>query len=169
MIKCPFCGTENVPNTLFCIECGTYLLEDDQKGTDPLGANEIGWVGDTNNESDADGVAQEAGPQIITFKFGESQRELELSLDRAIHIGRLDAASDVFPEVDLTNDGGLERGVSRRHARILKREGAVVVEDLGSINGTFVNSKRLAPYLPEPLKDGDSLQIGRLMMDVQLR
>ena len=39
MIKCPFCGTMNVPNTLFCGECGTYLLEDDRRATDLI-ANE---------------------------------------------------------------------------------------------------------------------------------
>jgi len=50
----------------------------------------------------------------------------------------------------------------------LKREGTVVVEDLGSINGTFINGKRLAPYLPEMLNDGDSLQLGRLLIEVKL-
>ena len=58
--------------------------------------------------------------------------------------------------------------VSRRHARILKREGTVVVEDLGSINGTFINGKRLAPYLPEALHDGDQLQLGKLLIEVEL-
>lgn len=168
MIKCPFCGTLNVENTLFCIECGTYLLEDDQKGTDPLGTGEIGWVGDGDDESGAGASSKGTGPLTIRFWIPDSKREIELPLDKAIHVGRLDPTSDVFPEIDLTNDGGLERGVSRRHARILKREGTVVVEDLGSINGTFVNGKRLAPYLPEPLHDKDNLQVGRLMMEVKI-
>jgi len=45
----------------------------------------------------------------------------------------------------------------------------VVIEDLGSINGTFVNGKRLAPYLPETLSNGDIVQIGRLLIEVELR
>jgi len=169
MIKCPFCHTPHVDNTLFCSECGTYLLDDDQRGTDPLGTGEIGWVGDSSEESDAQEQAQGGGPFSIQFQIGEQKREVEVALDKAIHMGRLDPASDVFPEVDLTNDMGLEKGVSRRHARILKREGAVVVEDLGSINGTFINGKRLAPYLPEVINDGDSLQLGRLLIEVKLK
>lgn len=169
MIKCPFCQTPHVDGTLFCSECGTYLLEDAQRGTDPLGTSEIGWVGDPNIGSDTLKAYQGTGPLSIRFKIGEHKRTLEIPLNKAIHLGRLDPASDVFPEIDLTNDGGLEKGVSRRHARILKREGTVVVEDLGSINGTFINSKRLAPYLPETLNDGDILQIGRLLIDVHLK
>jgi hypothetical protein len=169
MIKCPFCHTPHVDNTLFCSECGTYLLEDDKRGTDPLGTGEIGWVGDSPEDSDAQSRFQGTGPLSIRLNIGEHKREVEAPLNKAIHMGRLDPASDVFPEIDLTEDGGLEKGVSRRHARILKREGTVVVEDLGSINGTFINGKRLAPYLPEVLSDGDSLQLGRLLIDVKLR
>ena len=54
MIKCPFCGTTHVANTLFCSECGTYLLEDDRRGTDPLGTDEIGWVGEEEEEAEAE-------------------------------------------------------------------------------------------------------------------
>ncbi|MEM7032354.1 MAG: FHA domain-containing protein [Chloroflexota bacterium] len=169
MIKCPFCHTPHVDNTLFCSECGTYLLEDDQRGTDPLGTGEIGWVGDSADGVDGQGRYQGTGPLAIRLNIGDQRRELEVPLNKAIHMGRLDPASDVFPEVDLTNDQGLEKGVSRRHARILKREGSVVVEDLGSINGTFINGKRLAPYLPEMLTDGDSLQLGRLLIEVHLK
>ena len=167
MIKCPFCHTTHVANTLFCSECGTYLLEDDRRGTDPLGTGEIGWVGQ-EDESGLPPTVQGSGPLGVRLHIGESGREVEASLSKAIHLGRLDPASDVFPEIDLSGDGGLEKGVSRRHARILKREGTVVVEDLGSINGTFINGKRLAPYLPEALHDGDQLQLGKLLMEVEL-
>lgn len=169
MIKCPFCGTSHVANTLFCSECGTYLLEDDRRGTDPLGTDEIGWVGEGEDEPEADSLVKGTGPLSIRLRIGDDGREVEATLAKAVHLGRLDPASDVFPEVDLTSDNGLEKGVSRRHARILKREGTVVVEDLGSINGTFINGKRLAPYLPEALHHGDQLQLGKLLIEVHLR
>jgi hypothetical protein len=168
MVKCPFCGTTHVANTLFCSECGTYLLEDDRRGTDPLATEEIGWVGE-EDDTQTEAELRSTGPLAIRLRIGEGAREVEASLSKAIHLGRLDPASDVFPEIDLTNDNGLERGVSRRHARILKREGDVVVEDLGSINGTFINGRRLAPYLPEVLHDGDQLQLGKLLVEVQMR
>jgi pSer/pThr/pTyr-binding forkhead associated (FHA) protein len=142
-------------------------LEDGRRGTDPLGTEEIGWVG-----ADDEGIEQlqrkGSGPLAIRLSIGESGREIEALLNKAIHLGRLDPASDVFPEIDLSDDSGLEKGVSRRHARILKREGTVVVEDLGSINGTFINGKRLAPYLPEALHDGDQLQLGKLLIEIEL-
>jgi pSer/pThr/pTyr-binding forkhead associated (FHA) protein len=144
-------------------------LEDDRRGTDPLGTDEIGWVGEEEDEQDASPHIKGTGPLSIRLKIGENEREVEASLSKAVHLGRLDPASDVFPEIDLTNDNGLEKGVSRRHARILKREGTVVVEDLGSINGTFINGKRLAPYLPEVLSHGDQLQLGKLLIEVELR
>jgi len=157
-----------VANTLFCSECGTYLLEDDRRGTDPLGTDEIGWVGEEEEDTETNPLIKGTGPLTIRLKISESGREIEATLNKAIHMGRLDPASDVFPEIDLTNDNGLEKGVSRRHARILKREGTVVVEDLGSINGTFINSKRLAPYLPEVLHHGDQLQLGKLLIEVEM-
>ena len=50
-------------------------------------------------------------------------------------------------------------GVSRHHVRIQVTESGTLVEDLGSGNGTFVNSQRIA--LPTPLVDQDCVQIGR--------
>jgi pSer/pThr/pTyr-binding forkhead associated (FHA) protein len=74
----------------------------------------------------------------------------------------------VFPEIDLSADGDLAKSVSRRHARILKQRNKVLVEDLGSINGTFINGKKLVPYLPETLSDGDLLQLGKLPVEIRI-
>lgn len=43
MIQCPFCRIHHVANTIFCAECGTYLLESKELGTDPLEMAEIRW------------------------------------------------------------------------------------------------------------------------------
>ncbi|WIG98969.1 FHA domain-containing protein [Myxococcus sp. SDU36] len=51
-----------------------------------------------------------------------------------------------------------ERNVSRRHARLVRLNGHVVVEDLGSYNGTRINGERIAGQ--SPLKEGDLVQIG---------
>ena len=60
------------------------------------------------------------------------------------------------PECDVhLNDPGL----SRRHARLFKMDGAWWVEDLQSRNGTFLQGQRLAR--PARLSDGDRLQVGR--------
>jgi pSer/pThr/pTyr-binding forkhead associated (FHA) protein len=66
----------------------------------------------------------------------------------------------------LTPDGGLDGGVSRRHARIHKQRTQFFIEDLGSANGTFLNGQRLTPYLPHPLRDKDEIQLGRVRMQI---
>lgn len=50
----------------------------------------------------------------------------------------------------------------------MKQSGTVVIEDLASVNGTFLNGKRLDPYLPEPLKDGDTVYLGKVLIEVKI-
>lgn len=167
MIKCPFCQAAHPEGTVFCDECGTYLLQGTQRGTDPLGTGEIGWTG-PGVPGTAAAKKDETGPVYIRLIIGEGERSIEVALSKAVHLGRLDPSSEIFPEVDLTPDSGLEKGVSRRHARIHRRENMVVVEDLGSINGTFLNGRRLTPYLSQPLQNGDQLQLGKLLIRIEL-
>jgi hypothetical protein len=168
MIECPFCHTLHVENTLLCAECGTYLLESDEHETDPVVSVESGKRGFASEDFISPDPNHGTGPLIVRLRIENGQREVEVPLNRAIHLGRLDPASDTFPEIDLTDLDGLEKGVSRRHARILKRDGLLVVEDLGSINGTFVNGQKLAPYLAEVLHHGDTLRLGMLTIEINL-
>jgi pSer/pThr/pTyr-binding forkhead associated (FHA) protein len=83
-------------------------------------------------------------------------------------IGRWDADNGVFPDIDLDSIDQ-EAKVSRRHARILKREGKFFVEDLGSTNGTYVNrGRRLLPGTPQQLADGDEIIVGKTFLRFQL-
>lgn len=169
MIKCQFCHTLHVDNTIFCDECGNYLLEDEKRETDPLDVGETGWIGNTTAEPGfASSYQQNMHRLAIRLKIGAAKREVEAPLDKVIHVGRVDPSSNVFPEIDLTDDDVVSKCVSRRHARILRQENRVVVEDLGSVNGTFINGNRLAPYLPETLSDGDTLQLGKLLIEVKI-
>jgi pSer/pThr/pTyr-binding forkhead associated (FHA) protein len=79
-------------------------------------------------------------------------------------VGREDPVSNVFPEIDLTDHGGDEGGVSRRHARIVVQGGQFMIEDLESTNYTTVNQKRLTPRQLYPLNDGDEIQFGRVKL-----
>jgi EmrB/QacA subfamily drug resistance transporter len=54
--------------------------------------------------------------------------------------------------------------MSRRHARVVVTDGDVTVEDLGSLNGTFVNGKRLSD--PHQLKPGDRIKLGNTVMEL---
>jgi pSer/pThr/pTyr-binding forkhead associated (FHA) protein len=51
---------------------------------------------------------------------------------------------------------------------VLRRDEGIFIEDLGSINGSFINGQKLLPYQIEPLADGDIIRLGRLDVEVSL-
>jgi len=164
MIKCPVCQAEHPENTLFCEECGSYLPEGAQKETEALAVGEVTWMGrEETREAAEEDITSPLGLKLTILDSG---RDVEVPLTKEVTIGRLDPASASFPDIDLTSDGGLEKGVSRRHVQITRRGSEVFAKDLGSINGTFLNRKKLTPYLPHVLKSGDELQLGRLRLRV---
>jgi pSer/pThr/pTyr-binding forkhead associated (FHA) protein len=170
MIKCQSCQAIHVDNTIFCNECGHYLLEAKGRETDPLETADMTMESIASNETDLNMVLQRGGESLsVRLKIGPEQRELEMPLNVITHLGRVDPISSVFPEVDLSGFSDSSYGVSRRHARIMKQGGMVVIEDMGSINGTFINGKRLDPYLPEIIKDGDVLHLGKLQIEVRVQ
>jgi hypothetical protein len=82
-------------------------------------------------------------------------------------IGRFDPDTQTSPDIDLEHFGGSEKGVSRRHATIVRREGSLNIMDLGSHNGTYLNGQRLVPHQPRILRDGDDLRLGHLVLHVK--
>ena len=80
-------------------------------------------------------------------------------------VGREDPVSGIFPDVDLTDHGGDEGGVSRQHARIFIQGNQVFIEDLNSTNYTHVNQQRLTPRQPHPLNNGDEVRLGRVKLN----
>lgn len=168
VIKCPSCQKRHPANTLFCDECGAYLAAEEDKHTDPLAMGNVDWMEETQQASPGLSSLNADRPLTLKLAVRDSGRIIEFPLTKEISIGRLDAASATFPDVDLTVDGGLEKGVSRRHARITRQGMDLFIEDLGSVNGTVLNNKRLTPYSPHPLKTGDEIQVGRLMLRVSV-
>jgi pSer/pThr/pTyr-binding forkhead associated (FHA) protein len=88
-----------------------------------------------------------------------------------IIIGRKDPQSvaDNTPSIDLTTSEGLSKGVSRRHATIVRRDGALHIVDNNSANGTYLNGQRLVSGQPRILRDGDDIRLGHLVMRVNFR
>jgi hypothetical protein len=84
------------------------------------------------------------------------------------NIGRWDADSGIFPDVDLDEDD-TEAKISRRHARIVNHNGQYFIEDLGSTNGTFVNrGRRLLPGKRHMLQNGDEVIVGKTFLKFQI-
>jgi CRP-like cAMP-binding protein len=77
-------------------------------------------------------------------------------------LGRYDSVTGMTPEIDLTNEDQ-SRNISRRHARlVIKDSKFFIAEEIGTMNGTFLNGQRLPNGVLTPLKDGDELVLCRL-------
>lgn len=75
-------------------------------------------------------------------------------------IGRVDNKSSYTPDIDLTSHHALQKGLSRRHAALVRYQGMVHILDLSSVNGTFLNGQRLAPDVPHVVRTGDKIRFG---------
>lgn len=80
-----------------------------------------------------------------------------LAAGASLEIGRSDAADIGFPDVS---------SLSRHHARIRYSQTGLMVEDLRSTNGTWVNDRRISAC--SELRSGDRLQVGGLHFKVLL-
>ncbi len=166
MIECPSCGRQHRPGTLFCSECGIYLPTGGPLRTEPLPEEDL--PASRANPWAAVGAEDKIKDQkMVRIVVADSGRQAQLPVVSEVYLGRLDAAHGIFPDLDLTADGGLEGGVSRRHAKIHRHENRFFIEDVGSANGTFLNGQRLTPYLPHPLQSGDEIQLGKLKLVIE--
>ena len=83
-------------------------------------------------------------------------------------IGRFDSVTGMRPDIDLTNEDQ-SRNVSRRHARLVIRDGQYfLAEELGTMNGTFLNGRKLATGVLTPLEDGDEITLCRLVLNFKV-
>jgi pSer/pThr/pTyr-binding forkhead associated (FHA) protein len=165
MAKCKECGSNEMDGTLFCNECGAYLLAANNQSTAQLPFS------DSLNDPVppallGQDLAAVAEAERVMFVIPSSGRRLTQALNDEIRVGRADPAKGFVPELDLTEDKGAETGVSRLHASIQASNRGVVLIDLGSTNGTLLNNYRLPPDLPYPLHNGDEIRFGRLLVHV---
>jgi hypothetical protein len=112
MIECPSCGHLHRPGTLFCSECGVYLLTGGPLRTEPLPESDLPTTRADPWESGDKAGTGEAQRETMLIIVPPSGRQLTLPAEGEAVIGRLDATRGVFPNIDLTPEGGLEGGVS---------------------------------------------------------
>src|SRR5712691_9999130 len=142
---CPSCGAINAVGEAFCANCGVNLL-----GTPaaPVAAPTPAPTPAPAPAAPAP-VLPSATPALSARLIVEADnQEFDISGKDNIVIGREDAVSDIYPDVDLTNHGGEEGGVSRLHARIFVENGQYMLEDENSTNFTFLNRQRLTGKTP---------------------
>ncbi|MEM9773468.1 MAG: FHA domain-containing protein [Chloroflexota bacterium] len=165
MITCRECGHEEIEGMIFCTMCGASLIElEGQQAVleDAPEPEPPPLMGQTESSPEWE--------EIIII-LPTSGRRLHFKPGREIYIGRSVDGTPNQPEVNLEIDGGNELGVSRSHAVIRPDEQGVgiVIVDLNSTNGTLLNQFKLPPELPYPIKNGDEIQFGNLLMHVFLK
>lgn len=158
--QCPNCGAAFEMGDLFCDACGQALPaapgypQPAQRPADPPTAASMA-------AHNADNDAQPL-PRLLIMPAGNTLI-LPPEQDNYV-IGRLDPASGSYPDVDLVPFGGEEGGVSRRHAQITRNGNAYYIEDLNSVNYTFVNKQKIGVGISHALADGDEIRLGRVLM-----
>jgi hypothetical protein len=140
---CPNCGFKNSEGANFCARCGASLIADIESQTTLSYA-----VGEDEREAHPPSeLLPEQASLIIRSGGGRAGETYPLTRERTT-IGR-HPASDVFLD-DVT--------VSRNHAVVVRDDGEFVILDEGSLNGTYVNRRRIERHV---LVDRDELQIGK--------
>ena len=104
---------------------------------------------------------------LKVIRGGRKDQEFPLE-DGNNLVGRWDPDTGSFPEVDLDADDP-EAKISRKHALIRIADGKITVEDIGSLNGTYVNrGARLAPGTAIELNNGDEVIIGKTFLKLRV-
>jgi hypothetical protein len=189
MIRCRACGNSNLDTSQYCDECGAKLVavEDIHRTDFPaarpltaevpifsgqsatsIGSPPVPVGSEVQVEGGGDNDRSSAAKASLIIERGDSAgTSFPLKRDESV-IGRWDADNGIFPDIDLDTVDH-EAKVSRRHARILARDGKFYLEDLGSTNGTYINrGRRLLPGTPQPLADGDEIIVGKTFLRFQI-
>jgi pSer/pThr/pTyr-binding forkhead associated (FHA) protein len=144
-MHCPECGFVNTEGANYCQKCGAFLADVTQEHDNTTAA----WQLDETGEIQAVDPEQveDTATLVIRSGGGRSGETFPVEGER-MRIGRSPDA-EIFLD-DVT--------VSRNHALLVRRRDGLYIDDLGSLNGTYVNRKRIESH---KLVDGDELQIGK--------
>lgn len=106
----------------------------------------------------------------LVLQILPSGQVLTLDIPTALTIGRRSTRMDQteYPDLDLAPLNARQHGVSRLHCRLERQESYFTVCDLGSTNGTYLNSQSIVPQTAYPITDGDLLVLGTLHILIHL-
>lgn len=166
---CTRCGQQNPADARFCARCGNELLRPGEPVSPPeraaeqtstLNLSAIGAALDSDSTEEAGdveaGAAADAlpgGSALLVVKRGPNAGSRFL-LDSEVTTAGRHPDSDIFLD-DVT--------VSRRHAEFRRDEqtGGFLVQDVGSLNGTYLNRERIETA---ELASGDEVQVGKFRL-----
>jgi len=145
-IYCPECGFQNPEAANYCSKCGAMLVKDEPGSETTMSYTPDDEGDDTTPTLEELGAE---GPALVVRSGGGRAGEHFIPQAARTTIGR-SPDNDIFLD-DVT--------VSRKHAVLAQDGNQFLIEDLGSLNGTFVNRRRIES--PTRLESGDEVQIGK--------
>jgi hypothetical protein len=142
-VYCPECGFQNPESANYCARCGALLVKEPASdATQTFTPEELEETGGALEDVGLEGPAL-----VVRSGGGRAGETFRPAGDRTV-IGR-------SPDCDIFLD---DVTVSRKHATLVRGADGFSIEDQGSLNGTFVNKKRIDAA---PIENGDELQIGK--------
>ncbi len=145
-MHCPQCGFANAEGANYCQKCGAFLAQAAKSSGATTEAYQLDETGELR-PVDVEQVTGEGATLAIRSGGGRTGEVFSVAGER-MTIGRSPDA-EVFLD-DVT--------VSRNHALLVRRRDGLYVDDLGSLNGTYVNRRRIESHR---LQNGDELQVGK--------
>jgi hypothetical protein len=146
-VHCTECGFANVEGANYCQKCGAFLpadaeTDDEQHTT---AAYELDEAGDLRPVD----LEEVGGEGTLAIRSGGGRAGEVFGLEgEQMMIGRSPDAAVFLDDVT----------VSRNHALLVRRRDGLYIDDLGSLNGTYVNRHRIESH---KLQNGDELQVGK--------
>jgi hypothetical protein len=148
-VTCPECGAPNEDGANYCSRCGAHIGAPEPKES-ATATYRVGETGELIPVELDDVVTEQGAALVIRAGGGRVGESFPLTSDR-MTIGRR-------PDCDIFLD---DVTVSRDHALLVRRGDEIHIDDLGSLNGTYVNRQRIESHR---LADGDELQIGKFKL-----
>jgi FHA domain/zinc-ribbon domain len=141
---CPECGFQNPETANYCSRCGALLaVETGTETTMSFDVDEASEEGESLLS--ALGIT---GPALVVRSGGGIAGQSFQPADGRTLVGRSPECAIFLDDVT----------VSRRHAEIIREGDTFTIRDLGSLNGTYVNRKRIESAV---LEDDDEVQVGK--------
>jgi pSer/pThr/pTyr-binding forkhead associated (FHA) protein len=167
---CGFCRTQNMEGIFYCEECGTPLFGKARPNqtVDISSTQTLEDVPEVLKKSSVVGTTVLKSNTRVVLRIREYNHDIALDENETI-MGRADVNATKQPDVDLTNFGAVDKGISRCHAAFQRKDTILALIDLNSTNGTFVNGNRLTPNQAHIIRDGDEVRFGKLVTHIYFK
>ena len=149
-LHCHECGFVNAEGANYCQKCGAYLGRQEGAEEPSTLTYKIAETGDFEPVDIEELVEAEGAALVIRSGGGRAGESFPINEEK-MSIGRTPDAPIFLDDVT----------VSRNHALLVRRRDGIYIDDLGSLNGSYVNRKRIESHL---LADGDEIQIGKFKL-----